>query len=64
MPLSLTDSRHDYRVCDDDYCNEFPCRIYKEGLDRGFDLGHAAGQAQGYAEGHRDGYADGAASAE
>jgi hypothetical protein len=50
-----TQAGHRYQACDDETCDRFICRVYREG----FGAGHAAGSASGYAEGRADGYADG-----
>ena len=46
---------HRYQTCDDERCDRFPCRVYREG----YEAGHAAGSASGYAAGRADGYAEG-----
>ena len=46
---------HRYQTCDDERCDRFPCRVYREG----YEAGHAAGTASGYAAGRADGYAEG-----
>jgi hypothetical protein len=53
--LPRTREEHRYQACDSEWCERFPCRVYREG----YEAGHAAGSASGYAEGHADGYADG-----
>lgn len=58
-PQSHDRNRHDYETCRDQDCERFPCRVYREGLDRGRDEGHAAGYADGYGEGLSDGYEKG-----
>jgi flagellar biosynthesis/type III secretory pathway protein FliH len=60
----LTDARtaHRYQACQDEDCERFPCRVYREGYAAGHAIGYAAGHADGYAEGHADGYTAGAAS--
>lgn len=55
--MAALSTEHDYRVCDDDDCPRFPCRVYKEGWADG----HAAGSASGYASGYSDGYSEGEA---
>lgn len=52
-------TEHTYAECPDSDCPRFPCRVYREGRERGQAEGFAAGQAAGFAEG----YAAGAASA-
>ena len=29
--LAGTSSEHRYQRCDDEYCDRFPCRVYREG---------------------------------
>jgi flagellar biosynthesis/type III secretory pathway protein FliH len=60
----LTDARtqHRYQTCQDEDCQRFACRVYKEGYRNGYGAGHAAGYAEGHAEGYAEGYATGAAS--
>jgi hypothetical protein len=53
--LAGTSAEHRYQACDDEWCERFPCRVYREG----YEAGHASGSASGYAAGHADGYADG-----
>lgn len=59
MPLALSDTRHDWRECDDEFCDAFPCKVYREGHERGYGAGHAAGFDAGYAAASADGYAAG-----
>lgn len=47
-------TEHDYRRCRDEYCDRFPCRVFREG----FEAGHAAGMAEGYAAGYAEGYSE------
>ena len=56
-------SEHRYQACDDEYCDRFPCRVYREGYEAGYSAGHAAGYAAGRADGYAEGYADGQADA-
>jgi flagellar biosynthesis/type III secretory pathway protein FliH len=51
-----------YQTCQDEDCERFACRVYREGYAAGHASGVAEGHAAGYAEGHADGYAEGAAS--
>jgi hypothetical protein len=30
-PLPATREEHRYQQCQDEYCERFPCRVYKEG---------------------------------
>ena len=53
--LAGTAEEHRYQLCGDEWCERFPCRVYKEG----YAAGHAAGFASGYAEGRADGYSEG-----
>jgi hypothetical protein len=61
--LPGTRERHRYQTCDDEYCERFPCRVYKEGYaaghGAGFGAGYTEGRADGYADGYGDGYSDG-----
>lgn len=50
---------HDYRACPDEFCDRFPCRIYREGYADGSAADYAAGQADGFAEGYSTGHTDG-----
>lgn len=54
---AVTSTEHDYRRCHDEFCERFPCRVYREG----FEAGHAAGGAAGFSEGYAAGYAEAAA---
>jgi hypothetical protein len=53
--LRGTETEHRYQTCDDEWCDRFSCRVYREG----YEAGHAAGSASGYAAGRADGYAEG-----
>jgi len=46
---------HRYQQCDDEYCERFPCRVYKEGYREGYADGHGAGYSSGFAEATRRG---------
>lgn len=48
-----TREEHRHQLCRDEYCDRFPCRIYKEGYRNGRD----DGRAEGYADGFEDGRA-------
>jgi hypothetical protein len=54
---------HRYQLCKDEYCERFPCRVYREGYDAGYADGHGAGYSAGAADGYAAGYSDGAADA-
>lgn len=54
---------HDYRSCEDEDCERFGCRVYKEGWRNGYDRGYPDGETDGYGQGYGDGYSAGAASA-
>ena len=56
-------AEHRYEHCRDDYCQRFPCRVYKQGYADGYRDGHLAGYAEGYTEGFAEGYAEGASDA-
>ena len=62
--LAGTGTEHRYQLCDDEYCERFPCRStakgYEDGARRRVRGGYAAGRADGYAEGYGDGQADAA----
>ena len=58
-----TGTEHRYQACDDEYCERFPCRVYREGYEDGHAAGSATGYAAGRADGYAEGYADGAADA-
>ena len=60
--LTRERTQHDHRRCQDEDCQRFACRIYREGYRDGNGAGHAAGRAEGQAEGYAEGYAAGAAS--
>lgn len=53
-------TEHSYDECPDSDCPRFPCRVYREGRERGQAEGFAAGQAAGNAEGYGAGFAAGA----
>jgi hypothetical protein len=55
--LAGTGTEHSYRACTDEYCERFPCRVYREGHRDGFDEGRAVGEVAGYASGFEDGLA-------
>lgn len=42
---------HRYQLCKDEYCERFPCRVYKEGYRNGYEDGYGAGYSAGFAEG-------------
>jgi hypothetical protein len=54
---SSTEQEHRYQLCDDEYCDRFPCRVYKEGYRNGYEDGYAAGYGAGYGAGFSDGLA-------
>ena len=55
--LAGTDAEHRYQLCNDEWCDRFPCRVYREGHRDGFDEGRAVGEVAGYASGFEDGLA-------
>ena len=55
-------SEHRYQLCDDEFCDRFPCRVYKEGYADGYDDGHRRGYDEGYAAGYAEGFGDGMAA--
>lgn len=46
---------HTYQACDDDFCDRFACKVYKEGIREGESRGMAAGYAAGYTDGYSAG---------
>lgn len=60
--LPGTRDEHRYQLCRDEFCDRFPCRLYKEGRADGWQYGHQRGRADGYADGYADGFPDGLAS--
>jgi hypothetical protein len=54
-----TRQEHRYWACRDDYCDRFPCRVYKEGQRDGEQRGYHRGYADGYAKGYDEGYGAG-----
>jgi hypothetical protein len=61
--LAGTEQEHRYQLCTDEWCERFPCRVYKEGYAAGYGAGYGAGHAAGRAEGYAEGYGDGQAEA-
>ena len=61
--MGLRTAEHRYQDCDDEWCERFPCKVYKDGYEagkaEGFGAGYAAGSADGYCAGYADGVADG-----
>ena len=51
MGLRRAQEKHRYQLCDDEYCELFPCRVYKEGYRNGYEDGYGDGTAQGFADG-------------
>ncbi len=63
MPLGApARNTHLAEDCDDDFCPRLPCRMFKEGCERGYERGYDEGYAAGYASGYSAGYAAGASS--
>lgn len=58
LPAS-TGTEHRYQLCRDEYCERFPCRLYKEGQRDGYEDGRERGRAEGFASGYSKGYGDG-----
>ena len=51
-----TQQEHRYQLCRDEYCDRFPCRIYKEGYRDGYgDRVSPRLRRPGYADGVRRG---------
>jgi flagellar biosynthesis/type III secretory pathway protein FliH len=42
---------HRYQLCRDEYCDRFPCRIYREGYRNGYEDGYGEGYGAGFSEG-------------
>jgi len=67
---SASGTEHRYQLCQDQDCERFPCRVYKEGYQngdydghrRGYDEGYPAGYSEGYPAGYDKGFPDGVAS--
>jgi hypothetical protein len=60
----LTDARtqHLYQTCQDELCQRYACRVYKEGHRNGRELGRVEGYAKGHTDGYAEGFPDGLAS--
>jgi len=56
-------TQHRYQACQDEDCQRFACRVYREGFRHGYDQGYAEGYLAGKAAGYTEGYAAGAADA-
>ena len=52
-----SETEHRYQLCRDEYCDRFPCRVYREGYRNGYEDGYAAGFGAGYSAGFGDGMA-------
>ncbi len=61
--LAGSAGEHRYQACDDEWCDRFPCRVYREGYEDGYGAGSAAGYAAGRADGYAEGYTEGQADA-
>ena len=53
--LPGTREQHRYQTCDDEYCDRFPCRVYREGYRNGREDGYGEGYTAGYASGFSEG---------
>lgn len=60
---TATSQQHDYRFCVDEFCDRFPCRIYKQGWHDGHEQGEATGMAKGLAQGYAQGWTEAMAAA-
>jgi len=60
--LTSARQQHRYQTCQDEGCERFACRVYKEGYRAGYDAGEAEGYAEGHAAGYTEGYAEGYAA--
>jgi hypothetical protein len=49
--LAATHAEHRYQLCKDEYCDRFPCRVYKDGYRNGREDGYADGYDQGFPDG-------------
>jgi hypothetical protein len=49
-----TSTEHRYQRCRDEFCDRFPCRIYREGRRDGYQEGYQRGWSEGYSEGVTD----------
>jgi hypothetical protein len=63
MAAVLSPQEHRYQLCRDEYCDRFPCKIYKEGHRDGDEDGYRRGWDQGWAAGYGSGYSAGMAAA-
>ena len=52
-----TQAEHRYQACNDEYCDRFPCRVYREGYCNGREDGYGEGYTAGYASGFSEGLA-------
>lgn len=48
-------AEHRYQLCKDEFCDRFPCRVYKDGYRDGCQDGYG----QGYESGRADGFDEG-----
>ena len=55
--LPGTRQEHRYQACDDEDCERYICRIYKEGYRNGYEDGYADGFGAGYSSGFSEGLA-------
>jgi hypothetical protein len=55
-----TGTEHRYQTCTDEFCDRFPCRVYKEGFRNG--QADEGAQARAYAQGRADGFQIGVAA--
>jgi hypothetical protein len=53
---------HRYQLCRDEFCDRFPCRVFKEGYRDGFEDGRRRGYGEGYAAGYGAGFSEGLSS--
>jgi hypothetical protein len=56
-------TQRDYRRCQDEDCQRYACRIYREAYRRGRKEGEAIGEARGHARGYSEGWDAGYAGA-
>ena len=50
-----TQQEHRYQLCRDEYCERFPCRVYKEGHRDGLEEGRRLGYDEGFVAGFSEG---------
>jgi len=51
-------NRHEPRECTDEFCNRYPCKVYKQGFADGNQAGYSAGYDAGKADGRAEAQAE------